>query len=138
MPKAIPIERCFFGVTTICSATKIEVNRTTPHHNNQLCGKWSAKSTNAATLMQCSAILMYKDVATEKCEGIECKPRLRSKSASCKAYIMSKPPHQVKTNNDKRHTAQVSVPVTAINAPAGAIANDRPSTRCASEVKRLQ
>ena len=82
VPKAMPIERCFFGVTSMCSATKIAVNKPTPHHNNQLCGRYCAKSTNAATLRQCRAILIYKDVATEKVDGMECRPRLRSNSAS--------------------------------------------------------
>ena len=85
VPKAIPIERCFFGVTRICSATNIAVKSTTPHHNTQLCGRRSAKATNATTLTQWRAILIYQDVATEKVEGIECRPRLRSNSASCKA-----------------------------------------------------
>ena len=85
VPKAMPIERCFLGVTSICSATKIAENRPTPHHKSQLCGRYIANPSNAATLTQCKAMLIYSDVATENREGIECKPLLRSKSASCNA-----------------------------------------------------
>ena len=36
VPKAMPIECCFFGVTRMCSATKIALNNVTPDHNTQL------------------------------------------------------------------------------------------------------
>ena len=85
VPKAMPIERCFVGVTRMCSAHKIALKSATPHHKIQLCGRSNAKPTSDATLTQWSAILIYNDVATENVEGIECKPRLRSNSASCKA-----------------------------------------------------
>lgn len=85
VPKAMPIERCFFGVTNTCSATNIALKSATPDHNTQLCGRRSANATSDVTLTQWSAILIYKDVATEKVEGMECRPRLRSNSASCKA-----------------------------------------------------
>ena len=85
VPKAMPIERCFVGVTRICSATNIAVKSATPDHNTQLCGRSSANATNAATLTQWRAILIYKDVATEKVEGIEWRPLSRSNLASCKA-----------------------------------------------------
>ena len=58
VPKAMPIERCFVGVTSICSAVKIALKRATPHHKSQLCGKNIANASNAATLTQCSAMLI--------------------------------------------------------------------------------
>ena len=86
VPKAMPMERCFVGVTRICSATRIAEKSPTPVHNSQLCcGSIHAKATSAATLTQWSAILIYNDVATETFDGMECRPRLRSNSASCKA-----------------------------------------------------
>ena len=114
VPNAIPIERCFFGVTKICSATNISEKRATPHHNTQLCGNCIAKRNKATKLTQCNAMLIYSDVAIEKVEGIECKPLVRSNSASCNAYIISNPPHQVSTKSDNRQGANVRVPVTAI------------------------
>ena len=71
VPKAIAIDRCLFGVTRICSATKIVVKIATPHHNTQLCGRRSANATSVIILTQWRAILMYKEVATEKVEGME-------------------------------------------------------------------
>ena len=39
VPKAIPIERWWVGVTRICSATSIAVKSVTPHHNSHDCGR---------------------------------------------------------------------------------------------------
>ena len=52
VPKAMPIERCFFGVTRMCSATNIAVKSATPVHNTQLCGRSRANATSDATLTQ--------------------------------------------------------------------------------------
>lgn len=52
VPNAIPIERCFFGVTRMCSATNIAVKSATPVHNTQLCGRSRANATSDATLTQ--------------------------------------------------------------------------------------
>ena len=58
VPKAMPMERCFFGVTNTCSATKIAENSPTPHHSSHDCGRARAKATNATTLTMCRAMLM--------------------------------------------------------------------------------
>ena len=58
VPNAMPIERCFLGVTSICSATRIAEKSATPHHKSHSCGRYIEKPINAAMLTQCNAMLM--------------------------------------------------------------------------------
>ena len=82
VPKAIPILRCFVGVTKKCSRAKIAAKSAQPKHKSHVQGCESANHTNRPTLTRCSKALITNDVVAEKCEGMECRPRLRSNSAS--------------------------------------------------------
>ena len=85
LPKAMPMLRCLVGVTRMCSIVRINAKSETPSHNSHVWGCEVAKMSSVATLAACSSALIMSDVRAEKRDGMECSPRLRSKSASCKA-----------------------------------------------------